>query len=206
MTQETAEHASPLTLLAEDEIIFRDSVRELTGGISSAVREMTRTRRSRVPHRPPLRSRIMGAKSPKPTAIGGHGFHAVLAVEELRVDPAVGVLVDVQNTLSQRARALGNDDLKLATCRGWRKTVGDYCALGAASAARPPDYTRARGRRRDVLTDARVDHNANEADLFSCFHGKPELATRIPRSVERGFRGFRWQEEDKLGSAPPHVE
>ena len=47
-----------------------------------------------------------------PDAYGGAGgrfFHAVLAVEELsRVDPSVGVLVDVQNTLvHQRDPALG---------------------------------------------------------------------------------------------------
>ena len=44
---------------------------------------------------------LMGVEVPE--SLGGGGgtfFHAVLVVEELsRVDPAVGVLVDVQNTL-----------------------------------------------------------------------------------------------------------
>ena len=45
---------------------------------------------------------------------GGSFFHSVLAVEELsRVDPSVGVLVDVQNTLVINALLRwGNDDLK----------------------------------------------------------------------------------------------
>ena len=52
-----------------------------------------------------------------PEAYGGAGgtfFHAVLAVEELsRVDPSVGVLVDVQNTLVINALLRwGTDDIK----------------------------------------------------------------------------------------------
>ena len=50
-------------------------------------------------------------------------FHAVLAVEELsRVDPSVGVLVDVQNTLFNNAlMRWGSDDASGGTCRGWRR-------------------------------------------------------------------------------------
>src|SRR4029079_17129421 len=52
-----------------------------------------------------------------PETFGGAGasfFHAVLAVEELwSVDPSVGVLVDVQNTLVVNALLrFGNDDIK----------------------------------------------------------------------------------------------
>ena len=52
-----------------------------------------------------------------PENYGGAGasfFHSVLAVEELsRVDPSVGVLVDVQNTLVINAfLRWGNDDMK----------------------------------------------------------------------------------------------
>ena len=52
-----------------------------------------------------------------PESYGGSGgtfFHSVLAVEELsRVDPSVGVLVDVQNTLVINALLRwGNDDIK----------------------------------------------------------------------------------------------
>ena len=52
-----------------------------------------------------------------PEAYGGAGgrfFHSVLAVEELsRVDPSVGVLVDVQNTLVINALLRwGTEDIK----------------------------------------------------------------------------------------------
>src|SRR6266705_1164321 len=52
-----------------------------------------------------------------PEIYGGAGasfFHAVLAVEALsRVDPSIGVLVDVQNTLVINALLRwGNDDIK----------------------------------------------------------------------------------------------
>ena len=41
MTEDTAEHAQPLTVLAEDEAIFRDSVREFAEAqIRPLVREM----------------------------------------------------------------------------------------------------------------------------------------------------------------------
>ncbi len=41
MTQDTAEYAQPLTVLAEDEVIFRDSVREFAEArVRPLVREM----------------------------------------------------------------------------------------------------------------------------------------------------------------------
>ena len=103
MAQETLEHAQPLTLLAEDEVLFRDSVREFADAqVRPLVREMDE--HAKIPRA--LIDKlfdlgVMGIEIPE--AYGGAGarfFHAVLAVEELsRVDPSVGVLVDVQNTL-----------------------------------------------------------------------------------------------------------
>src|SRR5512144_904725 len=103
MPHQTIEHAQPLTLLAEDEVLFRDSVREFAEGqIRPLVREMdehAKIPRSLVDQLFDLG--VMGIEIPE--TYGGAGasfFHAVLAVEELsRVDPSVGVLVDVQNTL-----------------------------------------------------------------------------------------------------------
>src|SRR6185503_10624938 len=103
MAEQTIEHAQPLTVLAEDEAIFRDSVREFAEAqIRPLVREMDEY--AKIP--PELVNQlfelgVMGIEIPE--TYGGSGgtfFHAVLAVEELsRVDPSVGVLVDVQNTL-----------------------------------------------------------------------------------------------------------
>src|SRR5689334_16401838 len=58
---------------------------------------------------------VMGIEVPESHGgAGGRFFHAVLAVEELsRVDPSVGVLVDVQNTLVVNALVRwGSDDVK----------------------------------------------------------------------------------------------
>ena len=117
MTQETAEHAQPLTMLAEDEIIFRDSVREFAEAqIRPHVREMdehAKFPRSLVDQL--FQLGVMGIEVPESYGgAGGRFFHSVLAVEELsRVDPSVGVLVDVQNTLVINAvLRWGNEDVK----------------------------------------------------------------------------------------------
>lgn len=100
---ETLEHAQPLTVLSEDEIIFRDSVRDFA---DAQVRPLVREMDEHAKFSKALLSQlfdlgVMGIEVPE--AYGGAGgrfFHSVLAVEELsRVDPSVGVLVDVQNTL-----------------------------------------------------------------------------------------------------------
>src|ERR1044071_8946186 len=104
MTTQSAEApAHPLTHLKEDERLLRDSVREFAEAqIRPLVREMDE--HAKIP--PALLTKlfdlgIMGVEIPE--SFGGSGgtfFHAVLVVEELsRVDPSIGVLVDVQNTL-----------------------------------------------------------------------------------------------------------
>src|SRR5205809_149136 len=93
----------PLTTLADDEQLFRDSVYEFADReVRPLVREMDEHARLA----PGLIDKlfgmgVMGIEIPE--AFGGGGasfFHSVLAVEALsRVDPSIGVLVDVQNTL-----------------------------------------------------------------------------------------------------------
>src|SRR5207245_1866114 len=117
MAEQTLDHAQPLTVFAEDEVLFRDSVREFAEGrVRPLVREMDE--HAKIPR--DLIDRlfdlgVMGIEVPE--AYGGAGatfFHAVLAVEELsRVDPSIGVLVDVQNTLVINALLRwGTDDQK----------------------------------------------------------------------------------------------
>src|SRR5918912_4138112 len=117
MAEQTIDHAQPLTVLAEDEAIFRDSVREFAEAqVRPLVREMDE--HGKIPRA--LVDKlfdlgVMGIEIPE--TYGGAGasfFHAVLAVEELsRVDPSVGVLVDVQNTLAINAfLRWGNEDIK----------------------------------------------------------------------------------------------
>src|SRR6185436_12795167 len=117
MPHQTIEHAQPLTVLADDEVLFRDSVREFAEGqIRPLVREMDE--QAKIPRTLVNQLFDLGVMAIEiPEAYGGAGasfFHAVLAVEELsRVDPSVGVLVDVQNTLVVNAlMRWGNDDIK----------------------------------------------------------------------------------------------
>src|SRR3954467_10723743 len=132
MPHQTMEHAQPLTLLAEDEVLFRDSVREFAEAqIRPLVREMdehAKIPRSLLDQLFDLG--VMGIEIPE--TYGGAGatfFHAVLAVEELsRVDPSIGVLVDVQNTLVVNAfLRWGNEEMKRRyLTRLAADTVGAY--------------------------------------------------------------------------------
>src|SRR3982751_7054234 len=99
--------ARPLTTLAEDEEMFRSSVREFAEGeLRPRVEEMDEKGKLD----PALIKQcfdlgLMGIETPE--EYGGAGasfFTAIIAVEELsRVDASVGVFVDVQNTLVNNA-------------------------------------------------------------------------------------------------------
>src|SRR5215210_5069334 len=104
-------------MMTEDEALFRDSVLEFAAReIGPHVREMDE--HAKMPR--PLIEKLFGLgvmAIQVPERYGGAGasfFHAVLAVEALStVDPSVGVLVDVQNTLVVNAVVRwGTDDLK----------------------------------------------------------------------------------------------
>ena len=212
MIEDTAEHGSPLTVLAEDETIFRESVREFADAqIRPLVREMDE--HAKIPRA--LIDRlfelgVMGIEIPE--SYGGSGgtfFHAVLAVEELsRVDPSVGVLVDVQNTLVINALLRwGNDDIKRRYLpRLASNIVGAYALSEAGSGS---DAFALTTRARDdgevfTLTGRKLwITNANEADLFIVFATvDPEAGYRGITAflVERGFPGFTvGKKEYKLG-------
>jgi hypothetical protein len=94
---------SPLSTLTEDERLFRDSVRDFA---ADRVAPLVRAMDEQQALDPGLLRSLfaLGAMGIEvPEAHGGAGgtfFHATLAIEELsRVDPAVGVVVDVHNTL-----------------------------------------------------------------------------------------------------------
>src|SRR6267143_1672655 len=115
--QQTESFSTPLTQLSQDETLFRDSVYEFADReIRPLVREMDE--HAKIPaHLLPrlFELGVMGIEVPE--TYGGAGatfFHSVLAVEALsRVDPSIGVLVDVQNTLVINALLRwGSDDVK----------------------------------------------------------------------------------------------
>jgi butyryl-CoA dehydrogenase/short/branched chain acyl-CoA dehydrogenase len=97
----------PLLVLTEDEQLFRDTIRKFAEeSIRPLVKEMDE--RGAMDHSLIEQFHQLGLMGVEiPEQYGGGGgtfFEAILAVEELsRVDPSVGVLVDVQNTLVNNA-------------------------------------------------------------------------------------------------------
>ncbi len=92
-----------LTMLSEEEEMFRDAIRDYSEGeVLPRAREMEKNGKY---DEPLLRSLfemgVMGIEVPDTLGgAGGSFFQSILAVEEIsRADAAVGVLVDVQNTL-----------------------------------------------------------------------------------------------------------
>lgn len=201
-----------LTQLNDEELLFKQSVYEFADReVRPLVREMDEHAKMDKGLLPKLFDLgIMGIEIPE--QYGGAGatlFHSVLAVEALsRVDPSVGVMVDVQNTLVINAFVRwANADLRqryltrLAT-----DTIGAFCLSEAGSgsdafalttrAVEDGDAYRITGRKLWIT-------NGNEADIFLV------LATVNPEAgykgitafvVERGTPGFTvGRKEDKLG-------
>jgi alkylation response protein AidB-like acyl-CoA dehydrogenase len=204
--------ARPLTSLSEDEEMFRASVREFAEGeLKPRVEEMDEAARLD----PALIKQcfdlgLMGIETPEEYNGAGAGFFtAILAVEELsRVDPSVGVLVDVQNTLVNNALLRwGNDEQKkkylsqLATAR-----VGAY-ALSEANSGSDAFalQTRAVDNGDHFLLNGRKlwITNGLEAEIFIVFaNANPEAGYRGITAfiVEKSFDGFSvGKKENKLG-------
>ena len=204
--------AAPLTVLQDDERLFFESVLEFaTTEIAPRVREMDE--RAEIPReliRRLFDLGVMGIEVPE--AHGGAAatfFHAVLAVEALSsVDPSVGVLVDVQNTLFINALARwGTSDLQARYfSRLTTEAVGAYALSEAGSgsdafalatrATESGDGFTLNGRKLWIT-------NAREADLFIVFATvNPQAGHRGITAflVERGTPGFSvGKKEDKLG-------
>ncbi len=211
MAEELAD-VTPLTRLTEDETIFRDSVQQFAATqVAPLVREMDEHAKIQRPLVDALFSLgVMGIEIPEAHGgAGGRFFHSVLAVEALsRVDPSVGVLVDVQNTLVNNAVIRwGSDDVKRRYLpRLAADTVGAY-ALSEAGSGSDAFAMASRAVERDgayVLTGRKLwITNGNEADIFIVFANiNPEAGYRgiTAFMVERAFAGFTvGKKEDKLG-------
>jgi alkylation response protein AidB-like acyl-CoA dehydrogenase len=153
---------------------------------------------------------VMGIEIPENYGgSGGRFFHAVLAVEELsRVDPSVGVLVDVQNTLVINALLRwGADEIKKRYLpRLAANAVGAYALSEAGSGSDAFALTTRAREDGDsfVLTGRKLwITNANEADIFIVFatvNSEAGYRGITAFLVERGVGGFTvGKKEDKLG-------
>ena len=209
-TEQQAGYA--LTLLAEDEEMFRTSVREFAEGeLKPRVEQMDEKGKLD----PALIKQcfdlgLMGIETPE--EYGGAGanfFTAIIAVEELsRVDASVGVFVDVQNTLVNNALLRWANDAQkkkyLQQLSG--EKVGAYALSEAGSgsdafalatrAVEQNDHYVINGRKLWIT-------NGNEAEIFIVFaNANPEAGYRGITAfiVEKGFEGFSvGKKENKLG-------
>jgi alkylation response protein AidB-like acyl-CoA dehydrogenase len=204
--------AAPLTHLNEDEELFRSSVREFSQQtIGPLVRQMDEEQHFSADLLPQLfQLGLMGIEVPSEYGgSGGSFFEAIVAVEEISaVDPSVGVLVDVQNTLCINAllRWGTSDQKQRYLPRMAADTVGAY-ALSEAGSGSDAFALQARAEKRGreyVLNGQKLwITNAREAGLFIIF------ATLDPSAgykgitaflVEKDLPGFTvGKKEDKLG-------
>jgi alkylation response protein AidB-like acyl-CoA dehydrogenase len=202
----------PLTTLTEDEILFRDNIRQFADDkIRSHVREMDE---KGVFEKDLIREffqlGLMGIEIPEQFGGGGAKFfEAILAVEELsRVDASAGVIVDVQNTLVNNALLRwGNSEQKK---RYLPRMASDTCGAYALSEAGSGSDAFALQTRAELTGgDYRLNGrklwitNSKEADVFVLFAtldisaGYKGITAFI---VEKSFPGFSvGKKEDKLG-------
>src|ERR1700749_601357 len=175
-----SQHAVPiaLTQLSEDEQMFRDSVRRFSvEQIAPLVRGMDESQQMDDGLIKKLfEMGLMGIEIPEEYGgAGGSFFNAILAVEEISaVDPSVGVMVDVQNTLCINALLRRGTEAqkhhylpKLAT-----EMVGAY-ALSEAGSGSDAFALETRAERKGehyVLNGQKLwITNAKEAGLFIVF-------------------------------------
>jgi alkylation response protein AidB-like acyl-CoA dehydrogenase len=204
--------STPLTSLSEDEQLLRDSVFEFADReIRPLVRQMDEE--AKMPRHLIDRLFDLGVMAIEVSeTLGGAGgtfFHSVLAVEALsRVDPSVGVLVDVQNTLVVNALVRwGSDDQRERYLRRIASgTIGAYALSEAGSGSDAFALATRATEQGDgfVLSGRKLwITNGNEADVFIVFANvKPDAGYRGITAfiIERGNAGFTvGKKEDKLG-------
>lgn len=206
------ETGAPLSVLSEDENMFRASVREFAEGEIKPRREEMDERGELDPAviRQCFELGLMGIETPEEYGGAGAGFFtAILAVEEIsRVDASVGVFVDVQNTLVNNAliRYSSPELKKKYLTRLADQTVGAYALSEAGSGSDAfAMSTRAVDRGDHYLINGRKlwITNGREAEIFIVFaNANPEAGYRGITAfvVEKNFAGFSvGKKENKLG-------
>ncbi|HTS05818.1 MAG TPA: acyl-CoA dehydrogenase [Candidatus Eisenbacteria bacterium] len=203
---------NPLTTLAEDEVLFRDNIRQFA---DEKVRPLVKEMDEKGVFEKDLlhdffQLGLMGIEIPEQYGGGGAKFfESILAVEELsRVDASSGVIVDVQNTLVNNAllRWGTEDQKKRLLPRMASEMIGAYALSEAGSGSDAfALQTRATLKGSEYVLNGRKlwITNGKEAGLFILF------ATLDPSAgykgitaflIEKDFPGFTvGKKEDKLG-------
>lgn len=201
-----------LTQLGPDELMFRDTVRRFAAAeIAPLVRSMDESQQMDPKLLRQLFSLgLMGIEVPEQYGgAAGTFFEAILAVEEISaVDPAVGVLVDVQNTLCINAlvRWATDGQKQRYLTRLAADTIGAYALSEAGSGSDAFALETRASRQGDdyILNGQKLwITNAKEAGLFIVFAtidrdaGYKGITAFL---VEKDTPGFTLgKKEDKLG-------
>jgi alkylation response protein AidB-like acyl-CoA dehydrogenase len=210
--QDLSSTAPALTVLSEEEMMFREAVREFA---ENEIRPHVHAMDEAAQFRPDLLPKffdlgLMGIEVPE--QYGGSGgtiFMAVLAIEELaRVDASAAIYVDVHNTL------VNNAILRWATAEQQSRYLPRMTVdlLGAFALSEPGSgsdafalATRADRKGDDWILTGRKFWitNGAEAGLFIVFaNAEPSKGYKGITGfiVERGFPGFSiGKKENKLG-------
>lgn len=212
MAIDTLPRIAPLTTLTEDEQMLRDAAADFAReAIAPHIHEMDKAAELRKDIMDGcFEQGLMAIEIPeKYDGAGGSFFMSIVAIEEIsRVDPAVGVFVDVHNTLVINAfNHWASDDIKqrylprLAT-----DTVGAY-ALSEASSGSDAFSLKLRAVKKGdkwILNGHKLwITNGKEAGVFIVFANmSPEDGYKGITAfiVEPGMPGFSiGKKEDKLG-------
>ena len=201
-----------LTILSEEEELFRSSVREFAEG-EVRPRVETMEKASKLDGdliKQCFELGLMAIESPEEYGgVGSTIFNAILAIEELaRVDASVSVFVDVHNTLVTNAfmRWASDDQKKKYLPQLASGKVGAY-ALSEASSGSDAFALKTRavdkGDHYELTGQKLWITNGNEAEIFLMFATvEPEAGYKGITAfiVEKGFEGFSvGKKEDKLG-------
>ena len=208
----TKEHQTPLTHLTDEEELLRLNIREFAqSDLAPLVKSMDEI--AEIPSsliRQLFQLGIMGIEIPERLGgAEGHFFLSILSVEELsKVDPSIGVLVDVQNTL------VINAFLRWGTPELQQRFLPQLAAqsIGAYALSESGSGSDAFSLSTRAVSDG--DHfvlsgkkmwitNAKEADIFIIFaNANPDAGHRGITAfiLERNTPGFSiGKKEDKLG-------
>jgi alkylation response protein AidB-like acyl-CoA dehydrogenase len=212
MAIDTAAARPPLTVLSDEEAMFRDAVAAFAEDeVRPRVQRMEREGKID----PALIAKffemgLMGVEVPE--SLGGADgslMMVALAVEEIsKVDPAAAILMDVQNTLvNYPIRTYGSEYVRSTYLpQLTRQRVGAYALSEAASGSDAFGMQSRAEQRGDrwILTGRKLwITNGAEAEVYVIFaNANPAAGYKGITAfvVERGFPGFSvGKKEDKLG-------